>query len=131
GDEDVGAGGGDVDRDLAGGLGRVHDQDRPVGVGQWREVGQVEQVAGEVLDVADADGRGGGVHAVGDLVHVEAARVVQHADQPDLAAGVLGDAVPGVGDAGEVPLRGHHVLAAAGAQPPGHLVQRLGEAGRD
>jgi len=100
-------------------------------VGQRRQVAQVEHVAGEVLDVADADGRGGRVHALGDLVHVEAVRVVQHADQPDLAAGVLGDAVPGVGDAGEVGLRGHHILTAAGPQPPGHLVQGLGEAGGD
>ncbi len=72
---------------------------------QRRELAQVKQVAGEVLDVADADGRGGLVHLIGDLVHVEALRVIQYADEPDLAAGVLGDAVPWVGDTGEVHLR--------------------------
>jgi hypothetical protein len=57
------------------------------------------------------------------FVHVDAVQVIQHADQPDLAAVVLVDAVPGVGGAGEFRLRGDDVLAAAGLRPPGHLAK--------
>jgi hypothetical protein len=69
---------------------------------QRRKLAQVRQVAGEVLDLADADRRGGPVRAFGYLAHVEASRVVEHVAAPAgsqpprrLAEHLLSSQVPG------------------------------------
>ena len=120
-----------VERDDAGRLGRVQDEDRADGARQLDETGRVEPVAGRVLDVAHADDLGPLVHGGRDRVEREGRGVVERPRQPDLDPGVARDPQPRVGDARELEVGRDDVLALPRPQPPGDLAERLGRVRHD
>ena len=129
GDQRVHAERPDVDRDRAGRLRGVDDEQGTVAVRGFREPGHIASPAGAVDHIGDADDGGSGIDRVDQVVGQRIIAV--RFGEPDFGSRVARDARPRVDRAGKLETGADDVAAGGRRDGPGEGSQQLGRARSD
>jgi len=119
----------DVDRDPAGRLRCVDDEQRSVPVRGFSEPRHVESLAGAVNHIGDADDGGPGIDQANQIVGPMI--IALHVGESDFGSRVARDARPRVDRAGKLETGADDVAAGSRRDGPGEGRQQLGRARSD